>query len=489
MRGDASVGIPVARAAGRWDGPTCGQAPDAPSAQRRSRLKRVGPYGNRWFLPFVLAVCVPVAVAYALTQGRMAFRRGLVWDANSYVTMAEQFHQGVPLSAAAPFTYRVALPWLVGEISWKRPMLGFCLFNVAAGLLTLPILVQLWQRHLRHRVVVGMLALLFVASPHSPFRIGVLYPGLVDAPAFLFVCLILLLGTRPQAARPRLTLLLASLTILGVLFREVVLVASFAVMAAQVLESGEGGGALRRRPWREIVLAAVPTILGVLVLVMLHATIVPNPPSSLVKQAIRTLTYHLRSPSTLPLSFLAAFGPMVALLLFFFRPLARFLIAQRVYLAYWLGFLALACVGGSDTDRFFFWGFPVVYLLLGLAVEELWASRGWLGMLCLFSPLVLAQVPATRAFWQLPNADHDVLLNPDADPRPELFLLSPYGPSSNSAQVFSAFMGDRLRRVLLHQYLAVLVFAVMAFFVLSIVVPGKPGCVGPEEDACRARGP
>jgi hypothetical protein len=431
--------------------------------------------GYRLFWLLLLAACVVLAAAYVLTQQRMRFRGGLVWDAKEYAAMARQFHEGLPLAAAAPFTYRVAMPWLVGRFSWRDPLLGFSVFNVAAGLLTLPILLLLWRRHLRHRAVVAVLALLFVANPHSPFRVDILYPGFVDGPAFLCVCLLLLLGTSPHGPRTRDTVLLAGLTVVGVLFREVVLVASFAVMAGRILESGEGGGAWLRRPWREHLLAAVPTLLGLVTFATLHAVIVPTPARSLLAQATHTFLYHLHSPSTLLLAFAAAFGPLAAVLPLFFRQLARFLAAQRVYLVYWLGFLAVACIGGSDTDRFMFWGFPVVYLLLGLSVEDLWARNGWPGVLLLLLPLAAAQVAATRAFWQLPNAGHDVLFSPDSDPRPEVFLLAPYGPSANSAQMFSCFMGDRLRRVLLRQVLAVLAFTVVMFFVLSKVSRKGPG--------------
>jgi hypothetical protein len=57
---------------------------------------------------------------------------------------------------------------------------------------------------------------------------------------------------------------------------------------------------------------------------------------------------------------------------------------------------------GSDTDRFLYWAMPVVYVLLGIALENLWqvlqCHRGHLAI------LIIAQLLAQRSF--LPSLEY-----------------------------------------------------------------------------------
>src|SRR5262249_13799960 len=60
----------------------------------------------------------------------------------------------------------------------------------------------------------------------------------------------------------------------------------------------------------------------------------------------------------------------------------------------------LAYVGGHDTERYLLWAAPVVYVLVGLALER---HRAALSSAWLIAVLVAAQAVSGRGFWAIPS--------------------------------------------------------------------------------------
>ena len=74
---------------------------------------------------------------------------------------------------------------------------------------------------------------------------------------------------------------------------------------------------------------------------------------------------------TYALAWFVAYGPMLALPLVHWRPVARWFQSAPEYAVLLIFVAILGLIGGSDTERFLLWGTPVVFAMVGLAASEI----------------------------------------------------------------------------------------------------------------------
>jgi hypothetical protein len=67
--------------------------------------------------------------------------------------------------------------------------------------------------------------------------------------------------------------------------------------------------------------------------------------------------------------------------------------------------IALAYVGGHDTERYFFWAMPVVYLLIAQSIERHYRV---VSSAVVATLLVAGQLLAQRVFWAVPDPGNAV---------------------------------------------------------------------------------
>ena len=100
-----------------------------------------------------------------------------------------------------------------------------------------------------------------------------------------------------------------------------------------------------------------------------------------------------------------AFGPILWLAILQGRKASAFFASHQHLTAYGLAFALLGDIGGTDTERLLFWSMPVVYILIGRALED---RRRDLPV-WLLAVIVGAQALAGRAvFWPIPDYPTDV---------------------------------------------------------------------------------
>lgn len=113
--------------------------------------------------------------------------------------------------------------------------------------------------------------------------------------------------------------------------------------------------------------------------------------------------FFAKKPWTYLHGILLAFGPVWALIILDWKHCLDFLKDRQYQAIYLVGLAGLAWAGGTDTERIFFWAAPVIYGLLGRAVERLWPrllAAFWPGAL-----LAVSQAISQRLFWTLPDPD------------------------------------------------------------------------------------
>jgi hypothetical protein len=82
------------------------------------------------------------------------------------------------------------------------------------------------------------------------------------------------------------------------------------------------------------------------------------------------------------------------------------LLRQRLDMCVWLaGCGVLAFVGGSDTERILGWCAPVMYVLIGRALEQYWPRLR--GRRAAIAVLAAVQLLSARVFWPVPVGYYD----------------------------------------------------------------------------------
>ena len=411
----------------------------------------------RFFLAsIVLLICALVAVAYGLTQDRIQYGDGYPYDASSFVLMAKQVSQDEPMAAEKPFIYRVGLPYLVGTIFPDDLIDGFCYINLIFGALTLFLLYFYLSTFTKSTVAILTVLLLFVTNPIAPFRLTLFYPALTDAPALFAVLLIFYVYQKWPGFRLAKMSMITFLSFVGVLFREIDLMAPLSLLCASVINSHLSTDKEQTTHKKPILLCAVAVAAALIGIVLPHFWVQPLGDYSFKHTVFAFAKYKLLRPDILVLAIFISYGPILALLLVtwntaFLEPLRR----HPELAAYLVLDLGLSVIGGWHTDRFMYWAFPAVLPLLAIAIDVMIRLRPSVWSAVLMASLFVAQILAFRAFAQIPNATIDVIGNPGS---PSFFIFAPYGNGTNWGQVFAASMAKSSRVLALSEYALLLVW-------------------------------
>lgn len=318
------------------------------------------------------------------------------WDADEYFRMAQQMAAGTLPTRAAPYVYRVGVPWLVSVVSPDNILRGFFVLNYLASAIATVLLTSLFRRlgvPLWARLTtVG----LFLGSWIAPARFISYLPVSVDPVALAFLIGGLLLAERVQRRRDRTDIAwFCLLCAVGALVREVMLVVPAAVVA---------GEWLRERDLRRLYPLLLPVASALVVFLTLRLVVSPRNEFSFAVAALEEV--RRKAIWMWPLAWFATFGPVLVLAIYDWRG-ARDLFASRPHLMFYLAAMALlAAIGGSDTERLLVWTAPVVYLLIARALA---ARREAIRNSGLLATLILAQCVIGRFFWAVPTPNQNAI--------------------------------------------------------------------------------
>lgn len=358
-------------------------------------------------IPLTLAITAGSAAWAFYTQVFQVFR---LWDSDEYFLMAQQFAAGDTVTAAGPYAYRVLTPWLVATCCAGDIQRGFLLVNLLSGF-ALSILLIYWLRHFVARPGVRVLmAALLALQWHAPIRFVFYYPAYVDPLFQVFMVAALIVAERllrqPSiGAGVAYTLLVA----VGTLARETMLIVPACGLIAAVQHRRQVPG--RHAGWPALGLAA-----GVAAYLGTRSLVDPRGGYRFL-EAIALHAFNKPLFSLLLAPFIT-FGPMIAVIAYDWRATLAFL-KQRLDLAAMLVLgLALAYVGGHDTERYFFWVMPVVYLLIAQSIERHYAV---VSSAAVAGILIAAQLVAQRVLWAVP--DPGTAVTPLSDVRGTLATL------------------------------------------------------------------
>jgi len=417
-------------------------------------------------LGMVLIFCSLVAAAYGLTQDRIIFGHGYPYDGISYMAMAKEVSRGEVISESKPFVYRLGLPYLVGSFFPNNLIDGFWYINLLFGALTLLLLCIFLSSFTRSTGAIFAVLLLFVMNPLGPLRVTHFEPAWTDWPALFTVLLILYVSLRwPGSGLAKISAITV-LSFIGVLFREMVLIAPLSLLCASVVNLRQAAKMEWAASKHAVLLCAVPVAVALIGIFLTHFWVQPleepfpylnnlsdRPVGdySFLRAGLNATIHNLFRPQRFVLAIFISYGPVISLLLVqwktaFLEPLRR-----RPELAAFLAFdLVLSIVGGGTQDRFLFWAFPVVLPLLAIAIDQVFKLRPSIAAAALMASLLVAQILAFRAFAPIPNTALNAYENVGS---PSFLIFAPYGPNTNWAQTWAATMGFQSSFLLLSEYI------------------------------------
>jgi hypothetical protein len=383
----------------------------------------------------VAALSAVVVIASLVFQPQIAVNAGQGWDGAVYYRMAEEVHSGGPVIAEAPFVYRVLVPLAAASLFPNDLMLGFKVVNALAIAITIVLMVVWLRLHLDSWLVRAVVIGLFLTQWTGPLRTYFWYPVLVDywlLPAVLAGLLIV--DRLRQGGRRVIWLpLLCLVSVFAVAVRESGLLIPLAALCTYN-PICPMGGRLVNVPARLRDLLAIPRLLvlpvmaGAGVFGLLRLVLVST---SSYGFARATVGWLLRKwPNTYAQGWLIAYGPILVLPIFYWRASWQFLRTHQAEAAFLAALTVLSWIGGGDTERFVTWGAPIVYLLVGIGLQEL--AREHVPSLFVVL-LVLAQAVSERLFWILPAAALEW------EQVSELVLLTPVG---NDVSVYNVTAWD-----------------------------------------------
>lgn len=340
-------------------------------------------------IPVTLAIAAASAAWAYYVQVFQVFR---YWDSDEYFLMAQQLAAGDQITTAAPYAYRVLTPWLVATCCANDIQSGFLIVNLLCGI-ALSVLLIYWLRHFISQP--GLRVLMAAACAlqwHAPIRFVFYYPAYVDPLFQVFMVAALIAAERlingsSIGAGAAYTLLVA----IGTLARETMLILPASALIGFVISRGPAAAARAR--WAAVALAA-----GAAAFIGARAMVDPRGGY----RFLDAIALHLANKpveSLLLVSFIA-FGPMIAVVFYDWRATLTFL-RQRADLAMLpVLCIGLAYVGGHDTERYFFWAMPVVYLLIAQSMQRQYRV---VASVAVATVLVAGQLVAQRVFWAVPD--------------------------------------------------------------------------------------
>jgi len=370
-------------------------------------------------------------------------------DGVSYYQVAEEFAQGKFPNADAPFVYRIGTPFMVAFLFPHDLLTGFKAVNIAFNLASALLLLLWLQEFDLPRWICLLLTAAFIAVWHGPVRYVYYYPVYTDPAliAFLLAGFYLLKKISEQLTFQRVAAL-SLLVLVGVLFRELALLLPICLLFVGnplILEAGFLSRLAQFR-FSELLkplpsLLLLPLLAGVLGWAAANLLVTQANSYSYLEFA-RFWAYVKSAPSYLHGWFIT-FGPLLFLAIFNWRRSLNFLARNQYLLAFLVINSILAWIGGSGTERLLYFGLPVVYLLVGKAIQD---NLDLLKSAPLVVLLALSQLISERVFWTLPD-----LNAPYNTPFP---VLTPLTSHLKVLDLFSFYGNRSIEAISLLEYLA-----------------------------------
>ena len=373
----------------------------------------------KYILFAVLLSVITIAISHSL-QPEISYNDGLGWDGVNYHQMAKQVANDEQISTKAPFVYRIGLPYLVAKIYPENIKSGFLFLNWLFTILNSVLLALLLARFINRKWVIYLLVFFYITQWHGFLRFGSFYPVQVD-PLAITLILASLLVLLKRGISQLDVILIAVLTLVGVFVREIlVLPAALLIMKAYFYD--------KKSKFTELVevnklFLILPFVLFLFVYATIRLSVEPTTSHKFYNAAADML--YTKSLFRFIHSWVVAYGAILILPALFYKQTWTYLKQHKIMMTYLAVIIVFSYIGGADTGRIAYWGFPVVFILAGRVLDEIELSKANLSFLY---ALLIIQIIAQRIFNIIPDFPSNcegtiVLLTPIGNCFPYLNLF------------------------------------------------------------------
>ncbi|MFA7326120.1 MAG: hypothetical protein WC121_05605 [Candidatus Kapaibacterium sp.] len=392
----------------------------------------------KYILFAIILSIITIAISNQI-QPEISYNNGLGWDGVNYHQMAEQITKGETVSTKAPFVSRVGLPYIVAKIYPDNIKSGFLYLNWLFSILNSLLLALLLARFINRKWVIYLLVFLYITQWHGYHRFGSFYPIQVDPLAITFILASLLVILKRGITIIDI-ILLSTITLIGTFVREIVVLPSLLILAkayfyyektifiSESSASTSSANGFEKTKFTELVevnklLLVLPLIFFLIVYVIVTLTVEPTNSHKFYNAAADML--YTKSLFRFFHSWVVAYGAILILPALFYRQTLDYLKQHRIMATYLAIIIIFSYIGGADTERIAYWGFPVVFILAGRVLDEIELTKANKNFLY---ALLLIQVVSQRLFSIIPDYPSDcnsttVLLTPIGNCFPYLNLF------------------------------------------------------------------
>lgn len=380
---------------------------------------------NAKYILFAIILSVITIAISHLLQPEISYNNGLGWDGLNYHQMAEQIANGEQISTKAPFVSRVGLPYLVAKVYPDNIKSGFLYLNWFFSVLNSILLALLLARFINRKWVIYLLVFLYITQWHGYHRFGSFYPVQVD-PLAISLILASLLVLLKRGITSLDIILLSVITLLGTFVREIVVIPSVLIIAkayfyfkkSKVTEALEVNLIQVNK-----YLLTLPLLIFLIVYAIVALSVEPTNSHKFYNAAADML--YTKSLFRFFHSWIVAYGAVIILPALFYIQTIDYLKQHKIMATYLAIIIVFSYVGGADTERIAYWGFPVVFILAAKVLDTIELTKANKNFLY---GLLLIQVVSQRLFSIIPDYPSDcnsttVLLTPIGNCFPYLNLF------------------------------------------------------------------
>ena len=315
------------------------------------------------------------------------------WDGANYVSMAEQIAAHKIPSVDAPFVYRLGFPAFAALLNPQNPASAMRLISLASGVAAV-LLLWWWLTRFPISSIIRLgLVGLFSLQYHGPLRFGIFFPTLTYSLFWVFLLggLLVLHSLLTSEESTILSMIaVAVLFFLGTLVRETMVIAPIAMLLIRPQ---------MRKFSRSTFIKVMTCAFGGWVIGILcsHKFSVATGTYSFSKTAESLLDQ--KTLLELVAALFLSFGPLLAVFVASPARSLQLFEKYRELSALLFVSVALAVIGGSNTEMFMFWASPAVLVVMGILLSEnLMRGRHHLFIGVLFA----AQLVSERVFLNIP---------------------------------------------------------------------------------------
>ncbi len=420
---------------------------------------------KQWGL-FYLFILSLLIFQYTI-QTPMSLLDSTAWDSAHYTQITRYFIEHKPMAGYEPFVYRLGMPALVAFFFPDQITEGFKWLNIGFGLANLG-LFGLILRKIGHSDLVFVLFFcLLILNPFSGLRFILFNPINTDIAAIFFSSFFFYWACF-KFQSPFYLLVLTLCSMIGVAFREIVLVMPLAFLLGTLiyyLQTKQDKGFY----WGSL----LPVIMGFGVLFGIHGmvTTVTNPSYhyAFTQHALQYFIQNITDPLRYIDAILICIGPVIVILPLwlirqkgiFNKPFHLHILVLTLYAVL---ILALAFIGGWHTDRFISWALFAYFGLLAVAMEKLINQWSLKYQLVFSGFFLMSSLLAFRGFLPIPDITIQDLHAVDAD-LIDWLCFAPFGDQLSALHTYSVSLPNPVRiQIALQFVLFALLMGLFSFF-------------------------